>query len=124
MLITYPDSNNLSAYAGCDTAGLCRKAMDERAQHCTSYEAVHCLVNECNDRLTAALPASNKLNHEFQPRRRRGGRREGRRPEESTPSVTFNLIGYKPHRNKHFREFKGQGAAPNARRHRQGPSQT
>ena len=88
MLITYPDNNNLSAYAGrIDTAGLCRKAMDERAQHCTSYEAVHCLVNECNDRLIRALPASNTLNHEFQPRRRRGGRRR---------AGAFNLIGYTP----------------------------
>jgi len=55
--------------------------MDERAQHCTSHEAVHCLFNECSACLTSARPASNKLNHEFQPRRRRGRRRRagGRR---------------------------------------------
>ena len=45
-------------------------------------------------------------------------------PEHSTSSVTFNLIGYTPRRNKYFHEFRGQGAAPNACRHRQGPSYT
>ena len=45
-------------------------------------------------------------------------------PEHSTSSVTFNLIGYTPRRNKYFHEFRGQVAAPNARRHRQGPSYT
>ena len=45
-------------------------------------------------------------------------------PEHSTSSVTFNLIGYTPRRNKYCHEFRCQGAAPNACRHRQGPSYT
>ena len=109
MLITYPDSNNLSAYTAA------RNTTTSSGSNALVSAALHEQLYSVIPPQAAQDPPSNTLNHEFQPRRRRGGRRR---------AGAFNLIGYTPRRNKYFHEFRGQGAAPNACKHRQGPSYT
>ena len=115
MLITYPDRNNLSAYTAARNTttssgsnALVSAALHEQLYSVIPPQAAH------DPRATSSITNSNHA----------AGVEAAGGPEHSTSSVTFNLIGYTPHRNEYFHEFRGQGAAPNARRHRQGPSYT
>ena len=115
MLVTYPDRNNLSAHTAARNTttssgsnALVSAALHEQLYSVIPPQAAH------DPRATSSITNSNHA----------AGVEVAGGPEHSTSSVTFNLIGYTPRRNKYCHEFRCQGAAPNACRHRQGPSYT